>query len=98
MRFTALAVVDLEAAVLYYSEISPELGLQFRAELDSAIERIRMFPRGAPTVDGFPGLRRARMRRFPYGMFYRPGVEESVVIRVLHSKREQDTELPRGIG
>jgi len=93
VRLTSRAVADLEDAVQVYGEIGPELSLGFRDDLDSAIERIEMFPRGAPPVDGFPGVRRARMRRFPYGIFYRPDVEASLVIRVLHTKREHAAAL-----
>lgn len=87
IRFTTRAVADLAAAVQYYAKVDGDLGLRFREDLDTAIERVVMFPHGAPPVDGFPGLRRARMRRFPYGIFYRPDPEESVVVRVLHAKQ-----------
>lgn len=79
------AVDDLTEARDHYASIGPELGDDFMAAIDAVMERISVFPNGAPSVSGFPGLRRARVRRFPYGVFYRPGVNgPSVVIRVLH--------------
>jgi plasmid stabilization system protein ParE len=86
--FGPLAVEDLVAARDHYLEIDPELAEGLRAELDRVLERLAMFPNGAPPVQGFPGVRRARMRRFPYGVFYRLDDEQILVLRVLHSKRD----------
>ena len=41
-----------------------------------------------------PGLRRARMRQFPYGVFYRPGTDDLVIVRVLHTRQDQGPTLP----
>ncbi|MHA7127619.1 hypothetical protein ACRTEC_14710 [Janibacter indicus] len=41
-----------------------------------------------------PGLRRARMRQFPYGVFYRPGTDDLVTVRVLHTRQDQGPTLP----
>ncbi|MEE6282481.1 type II toxin-antitoxin system RelE/ParE family toxin [Georgenia sunbinii] len=89
IRFTAHAVVDLERAHDYYAQIDPELGERFLADVDAAVERLEMFPAGAPPVEGFDEMRRARMRHLPYGVFYRCSDTETelLVIRVLHSRR-----------
>lgn len=79
---------DLEAAGDYYADIDPRLSTRFVDDVDAAIERIVMFPLGAPPVDGFDELRRARMQRFPYGIFYQPThAGDLIVVRVLHSRR-----------
>lgn len=82
------AVDDLRRARDHYSEIDPALSDEVALAFDVVVERIRIFPHGAPPVDGFPGLRRARMRRFPYGVFYRDTDETVIVVRVLHNARD----------
>jgi plasmid stabilization system protein ParE len=82
------AVDDLRRARVRYEAIDPALSDDFAAAFDAVVERMRIFPHGAPPVDGFPGLRRARMRRFPYGVFYRDADETLVVVRVLHHARD----------
>lgn len=96
---TRHAVGDVEEVYDYYADIDPELGARFVEGVDATFERMLMFPRGAPPVEGFDELRRARMSRFPYGIFYqqtRGG--DLLVVRVLHSRRHQtdalDTEPP----
>ena len=93
IRFTSRAVGDLEAALGHYGDIGSELGIDFREDFGAALDRMVMFPKGAPPVDGFPGVRRARMRRFPYGIFYRPDAEDLLVLRVLHAKQDRGTAL-----
>lgn len=87
IRFVSRAVNDLEATLRHYGELGTDLRPRFRVDFDAALERLVMFPNGAPPVEGFPGLRRARMRRFPYGIFYRPDAEELLILRVLHAIR-----------
>ncbi len=85
------AVDDLRRARDHYAGIDPALSENFADAFDTVIARIRAFPHGAPPVDGFPGLRRARMRRFPYGVFYRDTPDQDpviLVIRVLHGSRD----------
>lgn len=82
---------DLREARDYYAAIDAALSTGFAEAFDSVLERIAMFPHGAPPVDGFRGLRRARMKRFPHGVFYRDTSnvgDPLVVVRVLHSARD----------
>ena len=88
------AVDDLRRARDHYSAIDPTLSDDFAHAFDVVVERIRTFPHGAPPVDGFSGLRRARMRRFPYGVFYRDTDETVIVVRVLHNARDAERHLP----
>lgn len=85
---TEHAVRDVEEACDHYAGIDADLRVRFACSLDAAIERISMFPRGAPPVVGFDELRRARMRQFPYGVFYQQTSEEELlIVRVLHARR-----------
>lgn len=72
----------------HYSAIDRALGDAFAEAVETVCDRLRIFPHGAPPVDGFPGVRRARVRSFPYGVFYRDAGEELIVLRVLHSARD----------
>lgn len=84
------AVDDLRRARDHHAGIDPALSENFAAAFDTVISRIQAFPHGAAPVDGFPGIRRARMRRFPYGVFYRDTADRDPVIlavRVLPGSR-----------
>lgn len=88
------ARADIDEAMDYYLRLDPELGTLFLHDLDAVIDRIAMFSQGAPPVDGFEHLRRARMRRFPYGIFYRlPTDGGLMVVRVLHTRRDTPAAL-----
>lgn len=89
VRLAARAVSDLEQAADHYDGQVAGLGAEFLRAFDTALERLQLFPEGAPPVDGFPGVRRARVRRFPYGVFYRPEAEELIVLRVHHARRDR---------
>lgn len=88
VALTRQAARDVEEAYDFYAGIDLELSTRFTEDVDATIERMVMFPRGAPMVEGFDGLRRVRVRRFPYGNFYQqtPG-GDLLVVRVLHSRR-----------
>lgn len=91
---TRQAVRDIEAAHDYYAGSDPNLGTRFVAAIDVTLERIVMFPAGAPPLEGFDELRRARMRRFPYGIFYQPTqAGDLLVVRVLHSRHHHPDAL-----
>lgn len=88
VRLTEAAVSDLQDAQDYYASVDPKLADDFLDSVDAVIDRLEMFPRGAPPVEGFPGMRRARLRMFPYGVFYQ--LEDSgdaLIVRVLHTRR-----------
>jgi toxin ParE1/3/4 len=61
------AVADLEAARDWYGEAGAGLGDGFIEAVDEVFRRLVVFPRSAPRVDGTPGVRRAPVRRFPFG-------------------------------
>lgn len=86
---TPQVVRDIEEAVDYYRGIDQQLSTRFIDDVDAAIERIVMFPLGSPPVEEFEALRRARMRQFPYGLFYeQTPADHLLIVRVLHSRRD----------
>lgn len=76
---------DIAEAAAWYDQQRPGLSLQFRAALDNTFASIEQHPRLYSQV--YRSLRRALVRRFPYGVFYTPRVEELVVVAVLHTAR-----------
>lgn len=94
IALTPQAVSDIEEAVDYYTGIGQELRARFIDDVDAAITRIVMFPQGSPPVAGFEELRRARLRRFPYGLFYQQTQSgDLLLVRVLHSRRHHPDAL-----
>lgn len=75
-----------EAAAWY--EQQAKLGKSFVEQLDSAFQRIAKSPELHPTI--YRDVRRARVQRFPYSVFYRVLTDRVEVIAVLHSKRNPD--------
>nr|WP_256840240.1 type II toxin-antitoxin system RelE/ParE family toxin [Ornithinimicrobium sp. HY1745] len=92
---TQHAVTDIAEARDHYAAIAPHLSLRFVEDIDAAFERMTMFPRGAPPVEGFDELRRARMRQFPYGIFYQVA-NDLLVVRVLHTRRHHPDAISAG--
>jgi len=91
---TPQAVTDIEEAVDYYRGIDPELSARFIDDVDAVIDRVMVFPKGSPPVEGFDNLRRARMRQFSYGLFYQQTqAGDLLLVRVLHSRRHHPDAL-----
>ena len=77
----------MAAASDYYREASPELVGEFIDELDRLLARLSEFPRSAQQVEGYPSVRRALMRRFPFAVFYTVDEDLLLVLRVIHTSR-----------
>ncbi|WP_430425274.1 type II toxin-antitoxin system RelE/ParE family toxin [Phenylobacterium sp.] len=80
------ARLELGAAQDWYEAASPGLGLGFRAEVDRQIGRILDNPRQFPPV--LRDVRRARLRRFPYGLLFREREKDVVLIACFHGSRD----------
>lgn len=61
------------------------LGIQFATAIDDVIERIASNPLAFPAVYG--ETRRAVVRRFPYGIYFRVLGDEIIVTGVIHGRR-----------
>ena len=88
VQLTGLAVSDLNEIRGYYRAIDDDIERRFLDQFDLVVERLLSFPRGAPPVNGFPDVRRARMRALPYGIFYRLDGDDILILRVLHTRRD----------
>ena len=83
--FRPQAAQEIYAAQRWYEGQKPGLGTQFASALDEVLQRAGSQPLSFPAVHG--EIRRAVMRQFPYGIYFRVHGSELVVIAVMHGRR-----------
>jgi plasmid stabilization system protein ParE len=79
------AEADLAEARRWYEERRQGLGADFLLCVEDALEKIRRNPAIYPVV--YKDVRRAVVRRFPYGVFYRVVGQRIIVLGVFHGRR-----------
>ena len=79
------ARLEMIEAQDWYEREAPGLGARFREEVDFQVNRIAANPLHFPEI--VADARRARLRRFPYGLFFRVLPEAAYVIACFHSSR-----------
>lgn len=85
-RFTTEAGDDLRAAAEFYESRRDGLGTEFVVEVGVGVARILDSPRRWPMVEG--DVRKYRLDRFPYGLFYRtPDAGNVVIVAVFDLRR-----------
>ena len=87
--FEALAVDELEEARDWYERQAAGLGRRFVLFVGSLVNRIRENPQAFPVIHR--DIRRAVMKSFPYGVFFRDRAAAIEVIGVVHLHRHPDT-------
>ena len=87
-RFDPHAEQELLEAVSYYENVEPGLGYDFSLEVYSAVQRALAYPKAWPVLDG--DVRRALVRRFPYGVLYSEEAGELLIIAVMNLHREPE--------
>jgi plasmid stabilization system protein ParE len=87
------AVEDLDEAFQWYETRRAGLGVEFAEDADRQIAWLLRFPLAHPVV--LNGIRRAILRRFPYGIYYLVEGETIIVLAVLHLRRDTLTLLLR---
>ncbi|HSK77834.1 MAG TPA: type II toxin-antitoxin system RelE/ParE family toxin [Thermoanaerobaculia bacterium] len=96
--FLAPARSELEEAVGFYDSRQEGLGDEFAAEAQAAIARILHNPYAWPKVS--EGVRRCRLRRFPYGLVYQVRPNGLLIVAVMHLRRNpfywRDRVRPKG--
>lgn len=80
------AQVEIEEAALWYEDQRPGLGDLFTGELFELIQRIAGAPLQFPSV-GTP-VRRGLLPKFPYAVYFLVEEGETVIIAVLHQRRD----------
>jgi len=84
--FRPAAAADVDDAYLWYEAQRSGLGEEFLAAVSAAVESIQVKPELYPVVHR--QTRRALLRRFPYGLYYRIMGEQVVVVACFHAKRD----------
>ena len=80
------AEADLADAFAWYEERRAGLGERFLLCVEAALAAIERYPASFPTVH--QQVRRALLRRFPYGIFYTIEPNAIVVLAVFHCGRD----------
>jgi toxin ParE1/3/4 len=89
VRLTSLAEADYLQTLAWYEEQQPGLGREFEAELGILLKRICRNPEIF-----FPEtltVRKARMPRFKYGIYFTVAGDEIGVLAIYHPSRNPDT-------
>lgn len=79
------AEADVADAFAWYEEQSPGLGSHFLLCVEAALSQIQRHPDASPVIHRL--IRRALLRRFPYGIFYILGDTQIIIVAVFHAKR-----------
>ena len=79
------AEAELVAAAQFYELHSRGLGLDFIAEVRRATRAVATYPRIGQRFS--KNLRRALVRRFPYGLLYELHADALVIVAVAHLRR-----------
>ena len=85
LRLRPEAEADLQEASGWYDDQKDGLGDEFLAEVERSLALIQDNPRLHAEIH--KNVRRALLRRFPYGLFYLIEAEAVVVLAVLHHSR-----------
>lgn len=86
VRFVPEAEADLLDAYQWYEARAGGLASEFLRSLDACLAVVARHPDAFPIVHR--GLRRALLRRFPYGLYYLVDGETLVVLACLHAARD----------
>lgn len=84
--FMPAARLEAIEAQDWYEKEAPGLGARFRAELDRQAGRILANPQQFQLM--LADVRRARLRKFPYGLYFRPLGDAIYVVACFHSSRD----------
>lgn len=85
IRFLRVAQTEFDEAMKWYHAAVPGLENAFRADVVARLRDIGSFPLSRPELA--PGIRRAKLRRFPYFIIYSVSTEDIVVLAVAHMRR-----------
>ena len=86
LRVRLRAELDVDEAYAWYEARVEGLGEAFLRSVDAGFARIRRHPEAYPIVQG-SRVRRARLHRFPYSVFYTIREDFIDVLAVYHGRR-----------
>ncbi|HWP01958.1 MAG TPA: hypothetical protein VNL96_00730 [Gemmatimonadaceae bacterium] len=82
----AAAEADMLLAAEWYETRASGLGTEFLRAADVCFSLIQRMPQGYQLVA--PEVRRARLRRFPFSVYYVATTERIAIPAVLHARRD----------
>ena len=85
LKFSSRALREIGDAQTWYEQQSSGLGEEFLAAMELQLKRLEQAPLLYAEV--VPGVRRALLPRFPYGLFYTLRNDLVHVLAVLHDAR-----------
>lgn len=89
VAFRPEAQADILHARRWYGEQEAGLGEEFAAAVEAVVERIQAMPKMYVAV--LRNVRRAKLRKFPYLLYYRAFDIRIEVVAVLHGSRAPRT-------
>lgn len=92
--FRPAAAADVEYAYQWYELQQAGLGEEFLAAVRAALESMMASAESFPVVHR--QTRRALLRRFPYGLYYRIFDDQIVVVACMHGRRNPQRWQSRG--
>lgn len=82
------AAFEMDAAFNWYDRRRSGLGDQFLEACNIAFSEIALRPQAFPKVHG--DMRRALLRKFPFGVFYTHAPDSVTILADVHSRRSPD--------
>lgn len=79
------AQAELDAAIQYYEQRSPGLGIDLRRKVEAGIHRIQAAP--SRFMSFSKNTRRLLLRRFPYKIVFIELRENILIVAIAHGKR-----------
>ena len=84
-RFLSVAEEEMSEAAIFYNTKSPGLGRDFLADVQQAIDRLRVYPEAG--VEVADGLRSTLLRQFPFTLIYSLESDGLLIVSVAHQRR-----------
>jgi len=76
---------DIRLAFNWYEDRARGLGIEFLRSIDAAISSISRLPKSHSEI--YKHVRRALVRRFPFGVFYIITDKSIIILAVMHVKQ-----------
>jgi plasmid stabilization system protein ParE len=87
--FHPSAEAEFVDAIRHYEQQENGLGRDFAYEVYAAIERCLAYPGAWPILEG--DIRRALVKRFPYGVLYAADSDNLLIVAIMHLHRQPGT-------
>ena len=88
------AEAEISEAYDYYETLTQGLGAAFLLAVEACLDGIQRSPEIYPVL--YKDIRRALLRRFPYGIFYLVEPEQIVILACFHARRNPQQWQRRG--